>query len=183
MSPRPRPVARSRTSFTKLQLSAASCNIVRRVATCHSVTLRAGRADGHAGVDARERAFVQGRSVTVVSVGVGPSERPRIEIISVASSRNELWSSMFDAIICGKYEYATCSTQPEHATRSTQHATASSTMQHVAVTMQSAAQRNRAAARDCGHAATHGMACARERRITHLAVLAEGPRLNLSGTP
>ena len=104
-------------------------------------------------------------------------------MISVASSRNELWSSMFDAIICGKYEHAARSTQPEHASSNMQHATATSTMQHVAVTMQSAAQRDRAAARDCGHAVMYGMACARERRTTHLAVLAEGPRLNLSGTP
>ena len=179
MSPRPRPVARSRTSSTRLQHSAASCNIARRVATKCGELQRVTVSHYGLGeqtvmpVWTRERACAQGRSVTVVRVGVGPSERPRIEMVSVASSRNELWSSMFDAIICGKYEYATCNMQ---------HATATSTMQHVAVTMQSAAQRNRAAARDCGHAVTYGMASARERRITHLAVLAEGPRLNLSGT-
>jgi hypothetical protein len=103
-------------------------------------------------------------------------------MISVASSRNELWSSMFDAIICGKYEYATCSTQ--HATRTCikQHAARTCHVHHATCRSHDAECSATQSRGHCVHAVTHGMACARERRITHLAVLAEGPRLNLSGT-
>ncbi len=77
-------------------------------------------------------------------------------MISVASSRNELWSSMFDAIICGK-----CNMQHARRNPNTQHAARNCHVHHATCRSHDAEcsatqSRGRTRLRPCGDA-WHGL--------------------------